>query len=136
MFSFLGSFLSLIMGIAAVFTGTNAMLAALSSRTHEIGILLATGFRPFAIFCSFLLEAALLGLLGGVVGVLLVLPLNGMTTGTTNMSTFTEVSFSFRTTPLAMVIAIVFAILLGLLGGAIPALRAARMTPTQALRRG
>jgi ABC-type antimicrobial peptide transport system permease subunit len=123
------------MGLAAVFTGTNAMLSALAARAHEIGVLMAIGFRPFAVFVSFLFEAALLGLLGGLVGVLLVLPLNGMQTGTTNFNTFTEVSFAFRTTPVAMGIAIAFAVLLGLIGGAFPAWRAARMVPTRALRR-
>lgn len=136
LFVFLGGFLSVVMGLAAVFTGTNSMLSALAARTHEIGILMATGFRPMAVFLSFLLEAALLGLFGGALGVLLVLPLNGMQTGTTNLATFTEVSFAFRTTPLAMGIAVVFAIGLGVAGGAWPAWRAARMTPTQALRRG
>jgi hypothetical protein len=131
MFVILGGFLSVVMGVAAAFTGTNAMLAALAARTHEIGVLLATGFRPYAIFVSFLFEAAILGLLGGILGVLIVLPLNGMRTGTTNFSTFTEVSFPFRTTPFAMAVAVAFAILLGLLGGAFPALRAARMTPTR-----
>lgn len=136
LFVFLGGFLSMIMGLAAVFTGTNAMLSALAARTHEIGILLATGFRPLAVFVSFLFEAALLGLFGGILGVLLVLPINGMQTGTTNFATFTEVSFAFKTTPLAMAIAVAFAIGLGIVGGALPAWRAARMTPTQALRRG
>jgi putative ABC transport system permease protein len=135
LFVFLGTFLSVVMGFAAVFTGTNSMLSALAARTHEIGVLLAIGFRPFAVFVSFLLEAALLGLFGGAIGVMLVLPLNGMQTGTTNFATFTEVSFAFRTTPLAMLIAVLFAMLLGLIGGALPAWRAARMTPTQALRR-
>lgn len=133
---FIGSFLSSVMGVAAVFTGVNAMLSAVASRTHEIGILLATGFRPWAIFLSFLLEAALLGLFGGILGVLLVLPLNGMQTGTTNFATFTEVSFAFTTTPWTMLTAVIFAVMLGLIGGAGPALRAANMTPTQALRRG
>ncbi len=136
LFMFLGTVLSLIMGLAAIFTGTNAMLSAITSRTHEIGILLATGFRPWAVFLSFLLEAALLGLLGGIVGILLVLPLNGMQTGTTNFATFTEVSFAFRTTPLTMLVAVLFAVGLGLVGGAWPAMRAARMVPTKALRRG
>jgi ABC-type antimicrobial peptide transport system permease subunit len=136
LFQFLGTFLSVVMGLAAVFTGTNAMLSALAARTHEIGILLATGFRPFAVFLSFLFEAALLGLFGGLIGVVAVLPFNGMQTGTTNMATFTEVSFSFRTTPLAMGIAVGFAIGLGLVGGAFPAWRASRLLPTQALRRG
>jgi putative ABC transport system permease protein len=135
LFQILGTFLSVIMGLAAVFTGTNAMLSALAARSHEIGILLATGFRPFAVFVSFLMEAALLGLLGGLLGVLAVLPFNGLQTGTTNFATFTEVTFAFRTTPMAMGIAVAFALALGLIGGAWPAWRASRMTPTQALRR-
>ena len=136
LFLFLGTFLSIIMGLAAIFTGTNAMLSALAARTSEIGILLATGFRPLSVFLSFLFEAALLGLVGGIVGVLLVLPLQGLQTGTTNFATFTEVTFAFRTTPYAIGVAITFAVLLGLIGGALPAARAARMTPTEALRRG
>ncbi|MGE3175164.1 MAG: ABC transporter permease [Planctomycetota bacterium] len=134
-FGFLGGFLALIMGIAAVFTGTNAMLSAIASRTHEIGILQAIGYRPFAVFASFLFEACVLGLLGGVVGCLLVLPWQGVETGTMNQ-TFSEVTFAFRTTPTVMVVAIAFAGVLGLVGGALPALRAARMSPTRALRRG
>jgi putative ABC transport system permease protein len=132
----LGIFLSIIMGVGAIFTGTNAMLSLVASRTHEIGILLATGFRPWAVFVAFLFEAALLGLYGGIVGCLLVLPLNGMQTGTTNFQTFTEIAFAFRFTPTVVISAIVTALVLGLIGGAFPALRAARMTPTQALRRG
>ncbi|HEX6813851.1 MAG TPA: ABC transporter permease [Planctomycetota bacterium] len=132
----MGVFLAVLMGVGAVFTGTNSMLSLVASRTHEIGILLATGFRPWAIFVSFVLEAALLGLCGGLVGCLAVLPLNGMQTGTTNFDTFTEIAFAFRMTPTVLVSAIVFAIVLGVIGGAFPALRAARMVPTQALRRG
>lgn len=131
-----GAFLSLIMGLAAVFTGTNAMLAAVTARTREIGIMLSMGFRPWALFLSFLGEAMLLGLVGGIVGCLLILPLNGIQTGTTNFQTFTEVSFGFRATPTVLITAVAFSLLLGLLGGAIPAWRAARMLPTEALRRG
>jgi putative ABC transport system permease protein len=131
----LGSVLSLLMGTAAIFTGTNAMLASIAARTREIGILLSLGFRPWALFVSFLLEAALLGLVGGVVGCLLVLPLSGIETGTTNFQTFTEIAFAFRATPLVLGISVGFSILLGLLGGAVPAWRAARMLPTRALRR-
>ncbi|MFM1870919.1 MAG: hypothetical protein RL398_341 [Planctomycetota bacterium] len=134
-FSILGGFLAVIMGIAAVFTGTNSMLAAIGARTHEIGILKAIGYRPFAIFAAFLFEAVLLGVLGGVFGCLLVLPFQGAETGTMNQ-TFSEVTFAFRTTPSVMIDAILFAGALGLVGGLFPALRAARMTPTQALRRG
>jgi putative ABC transport system permease protein len=123
------------MGVAAVFTGTNSMLAALAARTHEIGVLLSIGFRPSAIFASFLLESLALGLLGGLVGCLMSLPLNGIRTGTMNWQTFTEVAFAFRVTPDAMAQAVGFALLLGLLGGAWPAWRAARLQPTAALRR-
>jgi putative ABC transport system permease protein len=134
-FAILGGFLAVVMGIAAVFTGTNSMLSAIGARTHEIGILKALGYRPFAIFVSFLGEAVLLGLAGGVIGCLLVLPFQGAETGTMNQ-TFSEVTFAFRTTPSVMFTAIVFAGALGLVGGMFPAWRAARMTPTQALRRG
>ena len=131
----LGGVLGLIMGIAAIFTATNTMLAALAARTHEIGILLAIGFKPITIFCSFLLEAILLCLLGGLVGCLITLPLNGIETGTTNYQTFTEVAFAFQITPKVLLIAISFSTLLGVLGGAWPAWRAARLAPTTALRR-
>lgn len=131
----LGGFLAVVMGTAAVFTATNTMLAAISSRTQEIGILLAAGFRPFPVFVSFLFEALLLGLLGGVVGCLLSLPLNGVETGATNFNTFTEVAFAFRVTPMVLITAVSFSLILGLIGGAIPAWRAARMVPVDALRR-
>jgi len=132
---FLGSFLGIVMGIAAVFTATNTMLSAIAARTYEIGILSATGFRPFPIFLSFLFESLLLGLLGGVLGALLVLPLNGLQTGTTNFQTFTEVAFGFRITPTVIATAILFSLALGVLGGTLPAWRAARLKPTEALRR-
>ena len=82
-----------------------------------------------------MLEALLIGLIGGAVGCLIALPLNGISTGTTNFQTFTEVAFAFRVTPFVLVCSVSFALLLGLLGGAWPAFRAARMTPTEALRR-
>lgn len=134
-FLFVGLFLAIIMGIGAVFTGTNSMLAAIGARTHEIGILKAIGYKPIAIFLSFMGEALLLGVLGGIVGCLMVLPFQGAETGTMN-STFSEVTFAFRTTPKAMLYSIVFAAALGVVGGLLPAYRASRMTPTQALRRG
>jgi putative ABC transport system permease protein len=124
-----------IMGIAAIFTATTTMLAALASRTHEVGILLAIGFRPLPIFLSFLFESLVLGLIGGAAGCLMVLPINGIETGTTNFQTFTEVAFAFRVTPTVMIVAVTFAVALGMIAGAYPALRAALMKPTVALRR-
>ena len=131
----IGFALATIMGVAAVFTATNTMLAALAARTNEIGILLSLGFRPFAIFVSFMFEALLLGLIGGAIGCLLALPLNGVDTGTTNFQTFTEVAFAFKITPFVLITAVLFSLVLGLLGGAWPALRAATMPPTHAMRR-
>lgn len=131
----LGFFLAVIMGTAAIFTATNTMLAALAARTNEIGILLSLGFRPGAIFVSFLFESLLLGLIGGAVGCLMALPLDGVGTGTMNFQTFTEVAFAFRLTPYVLGTAVGFSLILGLLGGAWPALRAASMRPTQAMRR-
>ncbi|MBL8856901.1 MAG: ABC transporter permease [Planctomycetes bacterium] len=130
----LGFFLALIMGTAAVFTSTNTMLAALAARTREIGILLSLGFRPYAIFISILFESLVLGLVGGAVGCLLALPLNGVDTGTMNFQTFTEVAFAFRVTGQVMIIAVTFSLVLGLVGGTWPALRAAMMRPTHAMR--
>ncbi len=135
MFVAVGSLLAMIMGLAAIFTGTNAMLAAVAARTHEIGILLSLGFRPWALFVSFLAEAALLGMLGGVLGCALVVPINGIRTGTMNFQSFSEIAFAFRITPTVVLWAVVFAVLLGVIGGAIPAWRAARLAPAAALRR-
>jgi len=132
---FLGAFLGVIMGIAAVFTATTTMLAALADRTHEIGILLAAGFRPVGIALGFLFESLILGLLGGLAGCLLVWPINGIETGTTNFQTFTEVAFGFRVTPMVLTVSILFALVLGLLGGGLPAWRAAHLAPVKALGR-
>lgn len=133
---YLAKFLSVIMGAAAILTATNTMLSAVSARTHEIGILLAMGYRPLPIFLSFQLEALFLGLLGGAVGCLFSLPFNGIETGTMNFQTFTEFAFAFRVTPQVLVTSVLFALVLGLLGGAWPAWRAARLQPTLALRHG
>ncbi len=130
----LSRFLGIIMGTAAVFTGTNTMLAAIAARTHEIGLLVALGFRPWAVFLSFMLEALALGLVGGVLGCLMVWPVHGIQTGTTNFQTFTEVAFAFRVTPEVLATAVLSAVVLGLLGGVFPAYRAATQDPVAALR--
>lgn len=135
MLGFIGGALGLVMGLAAIFTAMNTMLASVASRTREIGIMLALGFRPFPIFLSFLFEALLLGLIGGLAGCLLTLPFNGIKAGAMNFQTFTEMAFAFRVTPEVLVSAVFFSLVLGLVGGAWPAWRAARMSPTQAMRR-
>lgn len=127
-------FLAAIMGTGAVFGATNTLLASVTMRTREIGTLLAIGFRPRAVFLGFLIESLALAIVGGALGVLLGYQCNGIATGTTNWSTFTEQGFSFRVTPDVVVQALLLAGLIGVVGGALPARRASRLSPQTALR--
>lgn len=127
-------FLAAIMGTGAVFGATNTLLASVSMRTREIGTLLAIGFTSRAVFFGFLIEAVTLSLVGGALGVLLGYQCNGIATGTTNWATFTDQSFAFAVTADVVLQAMLLALLIGVLGGALPARRAARMSPCDALR--
>jgi len=127
-------FLATIMGTGAVFGATNTLLASVQMRTREIGTLLAIGFTPRSIFLGFLAESLAISLLGGLLGVLLGWQCNGLATGTTNWATFTEQAFAFRVTPDVVVSALVLAGIIGIVGGALPARRASRMSPRAALR--
>lgn len=127
-------FLASIMAVGAVFGSTNTLLASLAGRNREIGTLLAMGYRPWHVFFGFLLEALLLGVLGGVCGILLSIPINGVATGTTNWNTFTEQTFAFAVTPDVMVQAVIFAGIIGVVGGVLPAFKAAFLPPTETLR--
>jgi ABC-type lipoprotein release transport system permease subunit len=132
--TFLALFLTVIMGLAAVLGAIITMLASVAARTHEIGVLLALGYKREAIFFAFLFEALLIGLIGGALGVLLVLPLNGTKTGAMNWNTFTDISFEFQVTPGLMAVSVSIALLLGIVGGVLPALRAALLKPVEAFR--
>lgn len=129
-----GIFITLIMAIGAIFGAMNTMYAAVGSRTREIGTLLVLGFSPASITFSFLIESVILALIGGLLGCLLALPINGITTSTTNWSSFSEVAFAFRVTPAAMLAGLLFAAMMGLVGGFLPALKAARQPLASALR--
>ena len=130
----LGIFVAIIMGIGACFGGMNTMYAAVAHRTREIGTLRALGFSKTSILTSFVIESVILALIGGVVGCLLALPVNGIATGTMNFRTFSEVAFSFRITPDLLAMALIFSVLLGFIGGLLPSRLAARMPITKALR--
>lgn len=123
-----------IMAIGAIFGAVNTMYAAVSSRTSEIAVLLTLGFHPRSVMASFVAEAALIALAGGVIGALLALPINGLVTSTTNWASFSEIAFSFRVTPTLLLAGIVFAVVMGIVGGFFPARRAAKMPVVQALR--
>lgn len=130
----LGIFVAIILGIGACFGGMNTMYAAVAYRTREIGTLRALGFSKASIMSSFVIESMIISLIGGVIGCLLALPVNGIATGTMNFRTFSEVAFSFKITPDLFVSALIFAAVLGLLGGLLPSRMAARMPITKALR--
>jgi ABC-type lipoprotein release transport system permease subunit len=129
-----GVFITLIMAVGAIFGAMNTMYSAVGQRTREIAVLMTLGFTPFAIMTSFLLESVLLALLGGVLGCVLALSINGITTSTTNWASFSEVAFAFRVTPVGMIAGLVFAAVMGLVGGFLPALRAARQSLAASLR--
>jgi putative ABC transport system permease protein len=132
--NFLAIMITGIMAIGAVFGAINTMYAAISSRAPEIGVLLTLGFKPGSVLLSFLAESAFIAIIGGILGCLFALPLNGIVTSTTNWSSFSEIAFSFRITPLLLLFGLVFAVIMGVIGGFFPALRAARLQVVQALR--
>jgi len=131
---FLGIFISVIMAVGSGFAAANTMYAAVARRSREIGTLRVLGFSRGSILLSFLGESLLLSLLGGVLGCLLVLPLNGLTTGMMNGLTFSEIAFNFTITPQIMLAGVVFAMILGALGGFFPARSASKKEILTALR--
>jgi ABC-type antimicrobial peptide transport system permease subunit len=131
---FLAVFIASIMAVGAVFGAINTMYAAVASRAPEIGVLLTLGFRPMSVMGSFLVEAVLIAILGGLIGCLMALPINGLVTSTTNWSTFSEVAFAFRVTPALLLNGMIFAVVMGVVGGLLPARYAARQQVVEALR--
>jgi putative ABC transport system permease protein len=123
-----------IMAVGAIFGAVNTMYAAVASRAPEIAVLLTLGFRPRSILASFLVESAVIAAAGGVVGCLLALPMNGVVTSTTNWANFSETAFSFRVTPGLLLAGLVFAVVMGTLGGFFPARRASKVPVIQAIR--
>ena len=122
------------MAVGSSFAATNTMYAAIARRSKEIGTLRVLGFSQGSILLSFFAESVLIAALGGVIGCLLVLPLNGFTTGIGNFSTFSETSFSLRVSPQIMLSGVFFAMLLGAAGGFFPARSAAKKEILVALR--
>ena len=130
----LGSLVALVMALGAVFAALNTMYSAVAERSREIATIRALGFGEGAVVLSFVIEALLVALAGGIVGCLAALPLNGLVTQTLNFQTFSHLSFAFRVTPEVVGWGIAFALLMGLVGGLPPAVRAARVPVVVALR--
>jgi putative ABC transport system permease protein len=130
----LGGLVAAIMAIGAVFGALNTMYSAIAERGREIATMRAVGFSSSNVILSFLFEALSISLVGGILGCLAVLPLNGFTTNTMNFQTFANVAFAFKITFDLLLLGIVFALIMGVLGGMLPAIRAATRPVAVALR--
>lgn len=132
---FVAFFVTGIMAVGAVFGAVNTMDAMVAARSREIALLQTLGFKPRSVLASFLLESLFIALVGGVLGALLALPINGIRTSTTNWQSFGELSFAFRVTPSILLQGLLFAAVMGLVGGFLPARRAAKQVVAAGLRR-
>ena len=131
---YLGWFIAFIMAVGAAFAGMNTMYSAVARRTKEIGTLRVLGFSRFSILVAFVLESVTIAILGAAIGVILALPLNFVSTGTSNFNTFSEIAFNFRVTPDLMIFAMGFGAVIGLFGALLPSVRASRYHIVDALR--
>jgi putative ABC transport system permease protein len=132
--SVLGSLIAIVMALGAVFGALNTMYSAVSERSREIAVLRAIGFGGGSIVLSFFVESLIIAFIGGLVGCVAVLPVNGLTTGTMNWQTFSHLAFAFRITPTLLLLGMAFALLMGAIGGLPPAIRAARANVATTLR--
>ena len=131
---FLGSFLATAMSVGAIFAAMNTMYASVGARTREIGTLRVLGFRRRWVLLGFVIEGALLALIGGMVGVGVALFWNGRSAGTMSFETFSETVFQLQITPRLMMEGLVFAVIVGIVGSLLPAMRAARLPVIAALK--
>jgi putative ABC transport system permease protein len=130
----MGYIVGLTMAIGSIFAAANTMYAAVAYRAREIATLRVIGFRRVSILTSFVFESVLIAFVGAAVGIVLMLPFNGMSTGTSNAVTFSEVEFSMRITLQVVTWAVIFAVVMGLIGGVAPAWGAARREIVASLR--
>jgi putative ABC transport system permease protein len=131
----IGGIIAVLMGVGAVFGAVITMYTAVASRTREIATLRALGFGSFPVVVSVLVEAALLSLAGGLIGGLIAwAAFDGYQTATMNFQSFSQIAFAFAVTPKLLAMALLYALLMGLVGGMLPAIRAARLPVVTALR--
>jgi len=130
----LGGIVASIMAIGAVFGALNTMYSAVAERGREIATMRALGFGTVAVVFSFLVEALLISFVGGSLGCAAVMPLNGLTTGAMNWQTFSHLAFAFKITPELLIKGVIFALVMGIVGGLPPAIRAASRPVASALR--
>jgi putative ABC transport system permease protein len=132
--SVVGGIVATIMAFGAIFGALNTMYSAVAERGREIATMRALGFSSWNVLLSFLFEALLISIVGGVMGCIAVIPLNGFTTSTMNFQTFSNLAFAFKITFDLLLMGIVFALVMGVLGGLLPAIRASIRPVAVALR--
>ncbi len=132
---YVGYVIAAFLTIGAMFAAANTMYAAVSSRAREIGTLRALGFPSHSILFSFLIESVILCLTGGLLGCLATLPFNGLSTGTANWATFSEITFAFRFGPRVLANGVLMALVMGIVGGLMPAIQAVRLNIVDSLRK-
>lgn len=133
--TFLAGIITMLMGLGAIFGALNTMYTAVAARAREIATLEAIGFGSFPVIISVLVESTILALAGGIIGAVGAwIAFDGFRTATMNWQTFSQVAFAFDVTPRLLVQGIVTAMVIGLVGGLLPAIRAARMPVASALR--
>jgi putative ABC transport system permease protein len=130
----LGGLVAAVMAIGAIFGALNTMYSAVAERGREIATMRALGFGALAVVFSFLIEAVLISFVGGAIGCIAVLPLNGLTTGAMNWQTFSHLAFAFKVTPGLLLGGIIFALGMGVAGGLFPAVMAALRPVAATLR--
>ena len=131
----IGSVIAILMGLGAVFAALNTMYSAVSARTREIATLRALGFGSTPVVVSVLVEALLIGLIGGAIGMAVAyFGFDGLRASTINFASFSQITFAFTVTPELLVQGLTYALLLGLLGGLLPSIRAAKLPITTGLR--
>ncbi len=130
----LGGLVASVMAIGAIFGALNTMYSAVAERGREIATMRALGFGAAAVVFSFVIEALLISFIGGAIGCIAVLPLNGLTTATMNFQTFSNMAFAFKITSGLLLGGVIFALVMGIIGGLPPAIRAAARPVAVALR--
>jgi putative ABC transport system permease protein len=132
---YVGFGIAILMGLGAVFGAVNTMYTAVAARTREIATFRALGFGRSPVVVSVMIEAVLLSVVGGLIGGLLAwAAFDGYQTATMNWQSFSQVAFAFRVTPALLARGLFYAVIMGVLGGLLPAIRAARMPVVTALR--
>jgi putative ABC transport system permease protein len=130
----MGTGVAILFAIAAMLGAAITMNGAVANRTREIGTLRALGFSRIGIMISFVFEAVVLSVMGGALGIVLVMGMTLVKFPVLNFQTFSEIVISFRASPSVVISSLIFTILMGLIGGLFPAIRASRVSPVEAMR--